>query len=715
MFDISKVKYFEPVEKLADILCQKTQNPDPLFFRIMVSYYLTKVASMMRCSIDTPDRGVIPVSMYAVNLASSGHGKGHSTNIIEEQVIHEFKERFMQETFPGIANSNLMKLATKRSIRDGTEQGMELDKITAEFETLGNLAFSFDSGTTAAVKQMRTKLLLAGAGSMNMEVDEIGSNLLSQVDVLTTFLELFDVGKVKQKLTKNTVENRRMEEIDGRTPTNLMLFGTPTKLLNGTKQEDEFISMLEIGYARRCIFGYSKKIKKYSGLSPSEIYDLLTDKSTQTYIHKFAHKLGNLADRVNFNRTLDIAKPVSLELIKYKTECEKKADALPDHKEIENAELCHRYFKALKLAGTYAFIDESMDITKDHLYSAIKLVEDSGESLKRILNRDKAHVRLAKYIAGCNTDVTHSDIADELNFYKGTDAHRASMLSMAIGWGYTNNIIIKKHYIDEIPFFSGEALKKTNLGELKVSYSTDLATGYNSQSISLDQLGSLITLKGYHWTNHHLITPRRNEENCKPGFNLIVADIDGGTGIATAEMLMSEYTYLLHTTKRHTDKAPRFRMIFPLSHVLKLDAKDFKEFSLNFFDWLPFEVDRETNQRSRKWLSQSGNYTEHNGELIDALLFIPKTKKAEVQRQQVIDTQSLTNLERWFLNNTETGNRSNQFIRYAYMLVDANLSQDVILAKIKELNDKLPNNMDELEIHKTIMVSVTKAIAKRDS
>ncbi len=42
-----------------------------------------------------------------------------------------------------------------------------------------------------------------------MEIDEIGSNLLGQMDVLTTFLELYDVGKVKQKLIKNTVRQRK--------------------------------------------------------------------------------------------------------------------------------------------------------------------------------------------------------------------------------------------------------------------------------------------------------------------------------------------------------------------------------------------------------------------------------------------------------------------------------------------------------------------------
>ena len=77
---------------------------------------------------------------------------------------------------------------------------------------------------------------------MNSEIDEIGSNLLGSSDILNTFLELYDVGKIKQKLVKNTAESLRSEEIVGRTPCNLLMFGTPSKLLDGGKTEEDYFS-----------------------------------------------------------------------------------------------------------------------------------------------------------------------------------------------------------------------------------------------------------------------------------------------------------------------------------------------------------------------------------------------------------------------------------------------------------------------------------------
>lgn len=715
MKSLDQVDYFKPVKKLADILCQKTQSSDPLFFRILVSYYFTKIASMMRCNIKTMDRGDIPVSMYAVNLALSGHGKGHSTNIVEEQVIQEFTMRFKEETWPEISTRNLNLIAAGRSAKKGSDPDVELSLVEGEFANLGQLAFSFDSGTTAAVKQMRHKLLMANAGSMNMEIDEIGSNLLGNQDVLTTFLELFDIGKVKQKLIKNTKENTRNEEIDGRTPTNMMLFGTPSKLLNGSKVEDEFYSMLDTGYARRCIFGYTKNSHKNTGLTPQQVLDMMIDPTSSRYLKKLSHKLGNLADIHNFDSVLTLSTKVTLLVIEYRLSCEKLAEKMPEFDEMRRAECSHRYFKALKLAGMHAFIDGSPDITEDHFMSAVKLVEDSGKAFALILKRDMSHVRLVKYIAAIGHDVTHADITEDLPFYKGTSNAREDMLTLGISWGYSNNIIIKRLIRDGIEFFRGEALEEVNTDKMHVSYSQDIAVNYKNEIISWAQIVKLITAPGYHWINHHLTDPRRNEENCIPGFDMIVIDVDNGVTIDTAQLLMKDYKYLLYPTKRHTKTEQRFRMIFPVNYHLKLDAKDFKQFMSNFYDWLPFDVDRQTNQRARKWLSNKTIVIDHDGEMMDTLPFIPKTRKAIEQQSLVASQHGLNNLERWFFSNTEEGNRSNQFIRFGYMLVDMGFNIADIRDKLMGLNSRLANKLDEVEILSTILVSVGKAIHTRDT
>ncbi len=714
MKDLSTVSYFPPVEKLADILCAKTQNTNPLFFRIAVSYYLAKVASMMRCDIKFLGRGTIPVGMYALNLASSGEGKGHSTSIMEEQVLFKFKAKFLSHTYGKAIEKNIAKTATSRARINGTDDVKELEIAQNEFDRCGPLLFSFDSGTTPAIKQMRHKLLLGAAGSINLEIDEIGANLLGQQDILIPFLELFDIGRLKPKLIKNTKESIRDEEIDGRTPTNMLLYGTPAGLLDGGKTEDELNSMLDQGYARRCIFGYSGTSSKNIKQSVQDTYDALTNPINDQYLEDTANHLGKLADFSHFNHQLEMTQPVAMDLLTYKRDCEIQADGYPDHEEARKAELSHRYFKAMKLAGAYAYYEQSNDIQDHHLWAAIKLVEDSGKAFDQILTRDKAYVKLAKYIANIGHEVTHADMAEDLPFYPLADNQRRSIIELAIAWGYKNNVIVKKTYADNIEFFSGESLQETSMDSLLVSSSDHLAQGYVEARIKWEDMPILTQTNGYHFINHIVVDGHRKEVNCVPGFNLIVIDVDHGISVNTAMLLLEPYKYFIYTTKRHTDAENRFRIIFPMSHEVKLNTDDYKEYMSNFFDSLPFEVDRQTNQRSRKWLANAGNYHFHDGALVDALAFIPKTTKSETRQKQVAVLQDLDATERWFAMNTKTGDRSNKLVQYAYMLVDSGRNLIEVTNQVLGFNAKLVDSLPEAEILNTILVTAAAAITERD-
>lgn len=713
MLSFDQMEYHPTSEKLVKILCNKVQNNNPLFFRVVVGYYFSVLASTMRCTIATHDRGDLPVNMFALNLSTSGSGKGHSTNIIKNQVINQFRQRFMEETFHVLAEQNLPKLALKRAQRKNSDPDDELIKVQKEFESIGPLMFSFNEATVPAVKHLRHKLLMCDAGSLNLQVDEIGLNLTAAKDALGVFLELYDVGLVEDKLKLSTAENTRKEEIIGNTPSNMMLFGTPSSLLNGGKTEEELYALLETGYARRCFFGYSHHQQGDNTKTPEEVYQMLVNKDSNTYLDELSDHLGNLADIINVNKRLVMTKETSLLLIEYKLKCEKEANSYTEYEEIKKAEISHRYFKALKLAGAYAFIDDSPELTEKHLYYAIKLAEESGSAFSRLLTRDRNYVKLAKYVATVKRDITQADLVEDLPFYRGANGQKTEMLNLAIAYGYKNNIIIKKSFSDGIEFLRGETLKETDLNKMVIAYSQDITTDYNNERAPFDQLHKLTQAAGMHWVAHHLNGGYRNEENCIPGFNLVVIDVDGGTTMAAAKLLLKGYKYLMYTTKRHTDEENRFRVILPINYELEMDAKDYKEFMANIYSWLPFEVDTATNQRSRKWMSNTGTFEYNEGELLDALPFIPKTSKNEERKQLMDSQQSMDNLERWVINNIGDGNRNNLLLRYAMILMDGGYDFEGIRARVVALNEKIADKLDEAEIMSTIMITVMKTLAKK--
>lgn len=713
MIDLTGVTHHPAIEEITEVLCNKTQNTDKGFFRTEVAYFLAKMASTMRATIVTKDRGEIPVNIYALALATSGFGKGHSVNIMENEFIKGFKKRFMEDTMPVISEQNLHAIAADRALRNGSTEEEEFDSLEKEYRRAGAYPFTFDSGTAPAVKQLRHKLLLAGCGSINLQIDEIGSNLIGNVDVLTLYLELYDQGYVKQKLTKNTNENIRAEEIDGKTPANMLLFGTPAKLLDGGQTEEQFYSFLETGYARRCLFGYGQQDRKaFHSQSPEEIYQRLIQPNNSSAVNKWAVQFNKLADPAMFNWKMEVEDDVAIRLLEYKIACEKAADLMADHEEIRKAELSHRYFKALKLAGVYAFIDESVIVEMDHLMQAILLVEESGAAFQTILNREKTYVKLAKYIAAVGTEVTHADLLEALPFYKSGNAARNEMITLATAWGYKKHIIIKKSFVDGIEFFKGETLEETKLDEMIVAYSDHWAYNYLGERVPFEQLHVLTQAQGMHWANHHFRKGHRAEENVIPGFNMICIDVDEGISLDSVHELLREYKFMTYTTKRHRKEGhgDRFRLMLPINYVLELDSEEYKEFMQNVVGWLPFKTDEAANQRSRKWETYHGGTYHYNfdGEILDALKFIPKTSKNEQYKQNFRQVESFDNLERWFAQRIATGNRNNQMLKYAMALVDSGLSLIDVQKRVHSFNEKLNTPLPKDEIDSTILVSVAK-------
>jgi hypothetical protein len=653
----------------------------------------------------------------------SGTGKGHSTNILEREFVAHFKKEFLNNIFPRKAEENIQTLAQERSqarLNNGQsilplneEYEIQLDKFQRHFDRLGELAFSFDSGTSPAVKQMREKLLLASAGSMNLELDEVGSHISANTDVLNTFLELYDVGLVKQKLIKNTVENIRSEELPGNTPTNLMMFGTPTKLLDGGRVEEEFRQFLETGYARRLLFGYTVDSHRTKYASAQERYQQMVDANLARDMLAIQQTFTNFAKRP-FNPVLQMSEANSVYLIQYQMKCEEAADDMKDHMSIHKAEMSHRYYKAIKLAGAYTFADNSTEITQDHLDYAISVVEDSGEAFHTLMRKQGPYERLAHYLADCDNDVTQHELMEELPFYKGSEAQRKDLMTLATSFGYRNNIIIKKRLLDDIEFFNGETLMETDLNSLTVAISKDMAYNFEVRDPKppFNQLHKLTTADGYHYTAHGFINGHRKSENVIPGFDLLILDCDGDVNIPVVKVLLEDYTFLISTTKRHTEELNRFRLILPMSHRIKLTTNDYSRFMTNVFEWLPFPVDEGAKDIARKWAGYAGQYEYNKGNTIDATMFIPETKRSDETKAQ-ISAAGAGNIERWFMAHTIKGNRANHLYRFGMVLIDAKWVLGDIVEKLENFNNSLDTPLPEDQFRNSTIKSISKEYQKR--
>jgi hypothetical protein len=492
-----------------------------------------------------------------------------------------------------------------------------------------------------------------------------------------------------------------------------MMFGTPTKLLDGGRIEEEFKQFLETGYARRLLFGYTVDSHRTKYASAQERYQQMVDTALAREMCSIQQAFTNFAKRP-FNPVLQISEANSVYLIEYQMKCEEAADDMKDHMSIHKAEMIHRYYKAIKLAGAYAFADNSTEITQDHLDYAISVVEDSGEAFHTLMRKQGPYERLAHYLADCDNDVTQHELMEELPFYKGSEAQRKDLMTLATSFGYRNNIIIKKRLLDDIEFFNGETLMETDLNNLTVAMSQDIAYDFAIPDIRppFDLLHKLTTADGWHYTAHAFVNGHRKGENVIPGFDLLILDCDGDAPISMVKNLLEGYKFLISTTKRHTTSINRFRLILPISHRIKLTTSDYSRFMENVFEWLPFPVDEGAKDIARKWAGYPGHYEYNDGVAIDATMFIPETKRSDETKAQ-ISAAGAGNIERWFMAHTVKGNRANHLYRFGMVLIDAKWALGDIVEKLENFNNSLDAPLPEDQFRNSTIKSISKEYQKR--
>ena len=727
--DYDSLGYHPESEKLVDLMSAKTQNPNRGFFRVLVPYYWSLVAAAMHAKITGFGEGTIPINYYGINLAPSGTGKGVSQGIMEKQVLNSFKDVFLNETFIVSAEQNLMAIATKRAVRNGTDQKEELIAVRKHYALLGAPVLWFDSaGSAAAIKQYRHKILMTGCGAINFCIDEIGANLVGQSEPLNLYLELYDHGLSKEKLIKSTRDESRAEIIEGATPTNLLMFGAQSKLLDAGATEKSFFDMLEMGYARRCFVSIVEDSSRIEGVSVDDLYAQLVNSASALHLDQLSTRLSTLARAPMINTHIIIEEAEAKFILQYRIDCEARARGLKESETIRKVEMDNRFFKTLKLAGAYAFIDGSPKILREHVEYAIRLSEDSGKAFEKLITPVRPYVKFAKHLAEhTGEEFTFPDLEEDLPYFRGGRNQKDELIAMATAWAYKNGIIIKKRFDSGIQFIRGETLEATTLDKLTVSYSPDIAANYVNQHVSWQNLKQLLGMKDYNWINHHLKHGYhdgtaefkgavRRSENIIKGFNLIAIDVDKGMPLATAQILLKEYTYLIHTTKRHRidSYGDRYRIIIPTNFQVKLDDEDFKIFMNNLATFLPIPIDSadtQTFQPARKWSTTNNcQIFENEGSLLDVLPFIPRTAKEQERKEYLKQYSNLDSMERWFVDHTGEGNRNNQLYNFAAMLAETGYDLSDITQKVMSLNDKLPNKLEQGELMKTVISSVARKI-----
>lgn len=717
----------EPMQWLDDMLnIVKNKSSggnlmDDHFYLTLINNKLSQIASNMRVSFEHYDGGTIPANFYSFLLATSGASKGKTNSTLENLFFNEFKNRFA-ELFKDRSKLNRQLLAENRSIKEGMPEDQALAAINKRYFELPKYLYTYNDATEAGFKAIREKLTIASLGAVSVELDEIGINMHKVEEFLSSILEVYDVGKLKQKLIKMDSSEDTVA-----IPASFLSFGTGSTLLDGGEMEKKFNNLLRQGMSRRCGFSFTEQsvtnnetLEDFDPLSVLLNANSTEDNSTAT---KISDRFYRLADEAMIETKLTASKDIWSQVLVYKRTCEIEAAKLSEFDDLEAANLAHSYWVMTKLMAIYAFADGSNTMEQPHFDRALAYIENSKANFKALVKRKTNFERIATFITSSSGDLTRFDLIESLPFFKsGTKQGKEEMLDLAQSYAATHNMVIKHTVKEGIDYYSGSKLDEVDTNKISLSWSTDITERFETVVGKWEDLHQVPKMKNY--SNHSYkkgvnnknieVAGYRNKENAIPGFNLVILDIDSGVDIKTAIAILEGQKFLISTTRSHQvlkngETRDRYRIFLPMKYRLNMDPDEFSQFMANIMEDFPIECDEACKDISRFYFpNKNAEHWYGEGELFDPSDYIPDTKVNNDRVTRNLEIGDLSLLEKHFIKKMKKGGRNNELLKYAMVLVDAGENYENIEDRLMTLNRKTKEPMTQREISTTILKTVRK-------
>ena len=299
-------------------------------------------------------------------------GKNSSLGLLDRFYFKEAYDKIKDTVYPHYK---------KQAMQILEDAGIERD--------LHSWTQSVSNTTNSGMYAYAETFSLVGFGSLNIEVDEIGNAVTSKAELFEQLLTPYDNGDF-MPVAKRTDSNSM--SITG-LPVNLYSFGNKVRLFNGDNIEREFVKLLDEGYGRRFIFVDDNS-------EP-------TKKTPQQYLEEFDRaevirrsrerdrlEIADLVKSSNFNKVLIMDREAMLYYATIKAESD---DFINDNKGLPPAviaDISERYFKTVKLAGIYAFFDNSSIVTAKNMEEAYEVIQESSRVLMDLRRIKSVHERL---------------------------------------------------------------------------------------------------------------------------------------------------------------------------------------------------------------------------------------------------------------------------------------------------------------------------------
>jgi len=644
------------------------------------------------------------LNYFGISVAPSSAGKDFSLKYIQK-MFNINSSKYAESIKAGYIE------ATK-SI-DGNFADIDIDgtKVPLSSFLPNDLTINIE-GTPEGLYLRALALSKSFLGSLNIVNNEImdivrGSNL-------NRMKELFD-GEFNAKIIKSSI-NENISNINA----NMLLFGSSVGLKSNQETYSMFNNAMSSGIYRRAFIYYleprTQTLRQKKDVVDESIIEYAVG-NLKAFMSKSVNRLKGEDVCIYFDNEetylyLDVIYEKLLDFSNKNINDERFSSEMGSLQKI------------VKLSALHAIL-HNRNITKEDIDYAYDFNIRCRATVSSLFNTEPPHKRIYKILKTSNQALSKSEVLERDIFQRSTFNEDIDLVSE---YCYRKNEVlnivgskVKKYIITKLP--------ENKLNEIIVSVCAEnhgarsfdfipIEIPFFDSENSLEKL--VVTEKKDSFTLCHFNKKGkaqfgyRSIETAKPNQNCIAFDFDGGSRIEDTIELMKQFTYIIYTTKSHTEENHRYRLLLPTKTNFYVDNEQHKGLLKNIGDLLGLPTfDVSTRNIDRLWFTNPNAkvYT-NKASLLDIECCIPETEIAEKQLVKA-DAENIDDITadkriygmiKYTIANAYKGNRNNALFRlYAFV---KDLKPDEAGEITYRVNAMINDPLTEREIQKIIRRSI---------
>jgi len=669
---------------------------------IAVSEIVT-FATHMRSRIRLPDRTLVPVNGISFIIAESGASKDRSLNQARKCFNNVYTKM----------KNYLDKKALEAAMKEAEEAGRPDDYMLyyKKAKPLFGGAKPTLSGVVAHLNSMQD--LPVGGG--HIYSGEFGAELANgsaMLELLSFSSEIYDLGNMKADWRKT--EDAQGKEIKGMN-FSATFITSPGHIIYDQTIKRKFLMEFTTKLARRSFFnfnqgGLERKDETIEGLLEREEKEL---KLSLEAVDEMQKRLIGIKPRISNIFTLEEGLWSLYGVVK--RYYEEIADEVDPELESYRLSLAHTQWRALKLAGAYAQIDNRSEITVKDFAEALHYCESTEEDIKEFnieLNKEPYEL-LDDYM-----NSIYKDSPIEINAHKLVKlgyidkttgiktklkdlADMANTISDGIYTADGTKITYEKLQTREMVGASYMQCEGT-----KEERAKKCATGYTYKEVSFTNMKKLLC-NDVAYCPFEFKDGKRGNDNIIGGTKWIVLDVDN-SDVTDEEChdMLGDFNHHIARTSDETNPF-KFRIMLELDKYITIEPPKWKKFVESIGKYLGIDIDLLPpsqimfGYKGRNVLSViDGVPLEVKQHLIyanteEAKKTIPTPKEAKTMLSNPMTTFS-------YAYDAERGGRSLALIRAAKHAKDLGATVDEIIDLVDDINSYWVEPLEEDRFERTI-------------